>query len=105
MADAGVKPAMLTLRARRLVTIVRGAPLRRPATRDSALEWPPAHSAYWLERREGSGGGADAAMAVAAKASEAAREAASVVRRIVIGVSFRLAPLCVARPPPISRLA
>src|SRR5437764_767010 len=96
---------MLTLRSRPLVTIVIGAALRRPATSDSALECPPAHSEYWFERREASVGGADAAMALAARASEAAREAASIVRRIVMEVSFRVPPLCVAPPPRISRLA
>src|SRR5689334_7639803 len=97
MLEAGVKPAMLTLRSGELVTIVMGAPLRSPATRESALERLPAQSEYWLARREASvGAGAEAAIAVAANASDAASEAASVERRMVMGASLELAPLCVA---------
>src|SRR6185312_13061407 len=105
MDEAGVKPAMLTLRSAEFVTMVTGAPLRSPATRASALECPPAHCEYWLAMRVASvGAGAEAAMALAANASEAASEAASVERRMVmVEVSLELAPLCVDAPRCISR--
>src|SRR5689334_865177 len=106
MAEAGVKPAMLTLRSGELVTMVTGEPLRRPATSASALERLPAHSEYSLVRREASVAGAAAAMALAANASEAASEAASVVRVIVMAeVSLELAPPYVDEARRISRPA
>src|SRR5260221_2420936 len=93
MGAEGVKPAMLTVRSEPLVTIVTGAPLRRPATSESALALPPAHSAYCDERRVASVAGAGAAIALAATASEAASDAAS-ARVFMWAVSFLMAPLC-----------
>src|SRR5690348_16713205 len=100
---------MLTRRSGELVTIVTGPPLRSPATIDSALERPPAQSEYSLVMRVASvaGAGAEAAIALAAQASEAASEAASMERVVVMAeVSLELAPpyvddaRSISRPPP-----
>ncbi len=65
---------MLTARLGPLVTSVIGAPLRKPATRESELDRPPAQSEYCVERRVASVAGALAAGALPAKVS-AARDA------------------------------
>src|SRR5258708_3982709 len=103
MGAEGVKPARLTARSEPLVTSVIGAPLRRPATSESAFDLPPAHSEYCDERRVASVAGADAAIALAAKASEAASDAAS-AREFMWAVSFLDGSTMLRNAPRFSRL-
>ena len=83
----GVNPAMLTLWSLPLVTMVIGEPLRSPVMSASALGLPPAQSVYCVISRAVSDAGAVAAIALAARASAAASDAAS-ARGFMIAVSF-----------------